>query len=159
MWSQTRNYNTIWELGEKMTEKRFTTDNGSNEDVCLVDNLTKKEYESNFEDIVDLLNELNDENEELKQTNKRLKNNIDELMSLAYEEDLLKEIKEVHEENENLKNLLRDLGLLRTDEEVRDIRTEIADKLIKPLFKANGFDVDVDCTDGFTIIPKEELKE
>lgn len=39
-----------------MTEKRFTTDNGSNEDVCLVDNLTKKEYESNFEDIVDLMN-------------------------------------------------------------------------------------------------------
>ena len=37
-----------------MSEKRFTTDNGSNEDVCLVDNLTKKEYESNFNDIVDL---------------------------------------------------------------------------------------------------------
>ena len=33
-----------------MTEKRFTTDNGSNEDVCLVDNLTRKEYEDNFDD-------------------------------------------------------------------------------------------------------------
>ena len=40
-----------------MTKKRFTTDNGSNEDVCLVDNVTGKEYESNFCDIVDLLNE------------------------------------------------------------------------------------------------------
>ena len=37
--------------------KRFTTDNGSNEDVTLVDNVTGKEYESNFEEIVDLLNE------------------------------------------------------------------------------------------------------
>ncbi len=44
-----------------MTEnKRYTTDNGSNEDVCLVDNLTGKEYEDNFDDIVDLLNEYDD---------------------------------------------------------------------------------------------------
>ena len=41
-----------------MTGKRFTTDNGSHEDVCLVDNLTKKEYESNFNDIVDLMNDI-----------------------------------------------------------------------------------------------------
>ena len=47
-------------------DKRFTTDNGSNEDVCLVDNITGKEYESNFEDIVDLLNELHEENNELR---------------------------------------------------------------------------------------------
>lgn len=39
--------------------KRFTTDNGSNEDVTLVDNLTGNEYESNFEDIVTLMNDLN----------------------------------------------------------------------------------------------------
>jgi len=50
-----------------MTEKRFTTDNGSNEDVCLVDNITGKEYESNFDDIVDLLNELHEENIQLKE--------------------------------------------------------------------------------------------
>ena len=41
-----------------MTKKRFTTDNGSNEDVCLVDNLTGKEYEDNFCDIVDLMNQI-----------------------------------------------------------------------------------------------------
>ena len=40
--------------------KRFTTDNGSNEDVCLVDNFTGKEYESNFTDIVSLMNELDE---------------------------------------------------------------------------------------------------
>ena len=51
---------------EDYDEKRFTTDNGSNENVCLVDNITGKEYESNFYDIVDLLNELSDENEDLK---------------------------------------------------------------------------------------------
>jgi len=52
-----------------MTEKRFTTDNGSNEDVTLVDNLTGKEYESNFEDIVTLMNDLYEENQELRQDN------------------------------------------------------------------------------------------
>ena len=52
-----------------MSEKRFTTDNGSNEDVTLVDNVTGKEYESNFEDIVDLMNELADENMMLKSKN------------------------------------------------------------------------------------------
>ena len=44
-----------------MTGKRFTTDNGSNEDVCLVDNVTGEEYEDNFEDIVDKMNELSEE--------------------------------------------------------------------------------------------------
>jgi hypothetical protein len=49
-----------------MTEKRFTTDNGSNEDVTLVDNVTGKEYESNFDEVVELLNELSTENRQLK---------------------------------------------------------------------------------------------
>ena len=71
-----------------MTEKRFTIDNGSHEDVCLVDNLTKKEYESNFEDMVSLMNDiwnqtqrfekhnqrLEKENEQLKKENIKLKN-------------------------------------------------------------------------------------
>ena len=56
-----------------MTEKRFTTDNGSNEDVTLVDNVTGKEYESNFEDIVDLMNELAEENMMLKGENAHYK--------------------------------------------------------------------------------------
>ena len=50
-----------------MTEnKRYTTDNGSNEDVCLVDNVTGKEFESDFDEIVDLLNEQEKEIQRLK---------------------------------------------------------------------------------------------
>jgi hypothetical protein len=60
----------------------------------------------------------------------------------------------LEEENKELKFILQGMGLLMTDEEVRDIRTEIASKLIKPLFKGNGFDVDVNVENGFTIIPK-----
>ena len=64
-------------------DKRFTTDNGSNEDVTLVDNLTGEEYESDFSEIVDLLNEFNEEYNELncklwdkyKECNKLLKEN------------------------------------------------------------------------------------
>ena len=54
-----------------MSEKRYTTDNGSNEDVCLVDNVTGKEFESDFDEIVDLLNEQEETIQELK---KELKN-------------------------------------------------------------------------------------
>ena len=66
-----------------MTEKRFTTDNGSHEDVCLVDNLTKKEYESNFGDMVSLMNDIWNQtqrfekhNHELEQENKQLKEQL-----------------------------------------------------------------------------------
>lgn len=69
-----------------MTKKRFTTDNGSNEDVCLVDNLTKKEYESNFEDMVSLMNDIWNQtrrfekhNQRLEKENEQLKNKIDVL--------------------------------------------------------------------------------
>lgn len=72
--------------------KRFTTDNGSNEDVCLVDNFTGKEYESNFTDIVILMNELDEkwidelnlretyqqENIRLEYENKELKKKVDD---------------------------------------------------------------------------------
>ena len=72
--------------------KRFTTDNGSNEDVCLVDNFTGKEYESNFTDIVILMNELDEkwigelnlretyqqENIRLEYENKELKKRVDD---------------------------------------------------------------------------------
>lgn len=66
-------------------------------------------------------------------------------------------IQELEDENQHYKHLFQDLGLLMTDEDVMDIRTEIADKFIKPLFEENGFDVDVDCYNGFTIIPKGDV--
>ena len=65
-----------------MAEKRFTTDNGSHEDVCLVDNLTKKEYESNFEDIVDLMNELAEENRKLKYQNEILSDDLEQAVAV-----------------------------------------------------------------------------
>ena len=84
-----------------MTKKRFTTDNGSHEDVCLVDNLTKKEYESNFEDMVSLMNDiwnqtqrfekhnqrLEKENEQLKQRNNNQYNQLTELWQIIEEEN------------------------------------------------------------------------
>ena len=55
-----------WLGWKNMTEnKRYTTDNGSNEDVCLVDNVTGKEFESDFDEIVDLLNEQEETIQEL----------------------------------------------------------------------------------------------
>jgi hypothetical protein len=103
----------------EMTEKRFTSNNG----VFYTDNYTGWEFQC-YGEVVDLLNNLNDENEQLK------------------------------EENENYKALLQDMGLLMSDNEVSNFRKEISDKLIKPLCKANGYDVDVDTNDGFQIIPK-----
>lgn len=56
--------------------KRYTTDNGSNEDVCLVDNVTGKEFESDFDEIVDLLNEQEEEIQSLKERKESLHKTI-----------------------------------------------------------------------------------
>ena len=64
-----------------MTEKRFTTDNGSHEDVCLVDNLTKKEYESNFEDMVSLMNDIWNQTQRFEKHNQRLEKENEQLKS------------------------------------------------------------------------------
>lgn len=62
-----------------MTKERFTTDNGSHEDVCLVDNLTKKEYESNFEDIVSLMNDIWNQTQRFEKHNQRLEKENEQL--------------------------------------------------------------------------------
>ncbi len=50
-----------------MTEKRFVIpDGGLDTDVTLIDTLTGKEYEDNFNDIVDLMNDLHEKNEQLR---------------------------------------------------------------------------------------------
>lgn len=91
MWNRT-DYFSIIKIGDTMTgrflncdkplknmkiyykhNERFTTDNGSHEDVCLVDNVTGKEYTSNFDDIVKLLNELDDEVMRLRSQNTQFK--------------------------------------------------------------------------------------
>ena len=77
-----------------MTEKRFTTDNGSHEDVCLVDNLTKKEYESNFGDIVSLMNDIWNQtqrfekhNQRLEKENEQLKKELESFKPIIFESD------------------------------------------------------------------------
>lgn len=47
-----------------VTEKRFVIpDGGLDTDVTLIDTLTGKEYEDNFNDIVDLMNDLHNKND------------------------------------------------------------------------------------------------
>lgn len=49
------------------------------------------------------------------------------------------------------------LGLTAySEEDVIEIRTLMANNLIKPILKSRGFDVDIDVTDGITIIDKEK---
>ena len=69
-----------------------------------------------------------------------------------------KENEQLKQQNQEYKNLLQDMGMLMSDNEVVSIRNEISDKFLKPLFESNGFDVDIDTTDGFTIIPKGDLE-
>ena len=83
-----------------MTEnKRYTTDNGSNEDVCLVDNVTGKEFESDFDEIVDLLNE----QEETIQTQKEFLTRMGQGNHLKIIMEQKERIKELEQENKRLK--------------------------------------------------------
>lgn len=123
-----------------------------------------------IKEFIGKVNSIVKENDELKQLNKMLQNNIERLSDdINYLKTLPSEHRELwkqsevkrvtlQEENEKLKRILEDCELLMSDEEVINVRTEMADKFIKPLCKENGFDVDVDCTDGFTIIPKRLVK-
>ena len=83
-----------------MTEKRFTTDNGSHEDVCLVDNLTKKEYESNFEDMVSLMNDIWNQTQRFEKHNQRLEKE---------NEQLKVRLNDLNDENEWLKSEIQKL--------------------------------------------------
>lgn len=84
-------------MGYMTENKRYTTDNGSNEDVCLVDNVTGKEFESDFDEIVDLLNALHEDNQRLIRKNKRLHRDWDKLYDLCLdkgctEDEIIKEM-------------------------------------------------------------------
>ena len=74
--------------------KRFTTDNGSNEDVCLVDNLTKKEYESNFNDIVDLMNKNWEQTQRFEKHNKDLMEENEELKKRLAEREKMLDVRD-----------------------------------------------------------------
>lgn len=115
----------------RMTEnKRFTTDNGSHEDVCLVDNLTKKEYESNFEDIVSLMNDIRNQTQRFEKHNQRLEKENEQLkidLGIAEDnhkldkeiiDDIHNEFQKVKKENEQLKE--QNKGLRETIERQND---------------------------------------
>lgn len=92
--------------------------------------------------IVDLLNELDTQCSQLEKNNEQLK----------------KENEQLKKENHELKAILQDMGMLMSDEEIVNIRNEIADKFLKPLLNDNGFNVDVDTSNGFTIIPRGDVE-
>lgn len=129
-----------------MTEKRFTVPENYR---CIQDNLTKEHYlcEDKTEaiNLTYLLNKLAEENIELH-------------IQLDFLKDENRHMKSVLKENKELKSILQDMGLIMSNEEVKNVRDEIASKLIKPVCKGNGFDVDVDTENGFTIIPKEDFE-
>lgn len=106
--------------------------------------------------------QLKKENEELNSIKRFAENNginifkIDEAFRRCWNDNgkLINENEQLKSEIQQYKALLQDMGLLMSDNEVNDIRNDIADKFLKPLFKMNGFDVDINTDDGFTIIPK-----
>ena len=92
-----------------MTEnKRYTTDNGSNEDVCLVDNVTGKEFESDFDEIVDLLNEQEETIQELRKERDYFERKKEEFLSrwsIVHSENI-----QLKQENKWLKQSNKNLG-------------------------------------------------
>lgn len=100
-----------------------------------------------FKDLCNLLNELHEENQELKEQNRDLNDKILRCQG---------KLKREETENKDYRTILQELGLLMSDEEVLKIREELSSKLLQPIFKAEGFDVDIDVTNGFEITPKNE---
>lgn len=73
----------------------------------------------------------------------------------SYDEDayntVVKLLNELHEENQKYKKVLEKIGLLKSDEEINNIREDIASKFLKPLLKQNGFDADINVEKGFDV--------
>ena len=138
--------------------KRFHIETGqhTNGEMQLIyDNEGLDDYyfindEIDFKDLCNLLNELHEENEANKKTICDLTNQLKfhKKMHCEYKKDA-----------EQLKSVLQDLGLLHSDEEVLEIREQLSEKLLKPLFEANNIDVDIDIGQGFTITPKKQWKD
>ena len=98
-----------------MTEKKFTLDFDDPRAVWIDDNIANKSYtvinytlkKKNIQEIVDCLNELHEENEQLKNENQKLDEKIcsltmDLIKTKSYEQ-LEKELNRIKNENEQLK--------------------------------------------------------
>ena len=140
-----------------MTEKRFNDAKGYIYDKKTCIGIIQDDY--TCENVVDLLNEQDATIQHLKEVIRRYEYsiNLKERTNTNLHLDNLKlekENEQLKEENRQFKLLLQDMGLLMSDEKTLEIRNEISEKLLKPLLKGNGFDVDVDTSNGFKIIPK-----
>ena len=114
-----------------------------------------------YDEYEEIIGELKAENEKLKEENKSWLKTASRMDTIHHEdrgycERLHRENEKLKQENQQYKSLLRDMGLLRSGEDVMAIRNNFADKIIKPIFAESGFDVDVDTSNGFAISLKEE---
>ena len=107
-----------------MTAKRFTTDYRDflKEDMTFIKNNDKR---MTFQEIVDLLNEQHE-------TIERLKDNIDELLSVDIEEELLKENEQLKQSNEDARHILK---------REFDFATEQREKYLDDPVVTNAYDI------------------
>lgn len=164
-----------------MTEKRFKLIPNTDITYSLFDLVKKEYVAEHlpirFEGICDILNELNEENKKIKTQYDNLKAQRDEFYRGAREnannvgqlekeneelkqsihdwqgsyDELYEDNLELEKENKEFKSILQDMGLIMSNEEVKNVRDEIASKLIKQICKENGVDVDINTENGFTI--------
>lgn len=102
-----------------MIKKRFTWKSEKlqhlNDEVLLVVDNTNKDWKGHILNVVDLLNQLHQENEQLRQfINKGRRLSVKELMDNVNEnESLKKKIKKLEKENEQLRKELNDCEKFR----------------------------------------------
>lgn len=113
-----RERRTYW-VESIMIKKRFTWKSEKlqhlNDEVLLVVDNTNKDWKGHILNVVDLLNQLHQENEQLRQfINKGRRLSVKELMDNANEnESLKKKIKKLEKENEQLRKELNDCEKFR----------------------------------------------
>lgn len=109
---------TYW-VESIMIKKRFTWKSEKlqhlNDEVLLVVDNTNKDWKGHILNVVDLLNQLHQENEQLRQfINKGRRLSVKELMDNVNEnESLKKKIKKLEKENEQLRKELNDCEKFR----------------------------------------------
>ena len=113
-----RERRTYW-VESIMIKKRFTWKSEKlqhlNDEVLLVVDNTNKDWKGHILNVVDLLNQLHQENEQLRQfINKGRRLSVKELMDNVNEnESLKKKIKKLEKENEQLRKELNDCEKFR----------------------------------------------
>ena len=163
-------YNTILEENKRLMKENQELRMSPRVDVNEIESLVceneklKSEITTvkcGYDEYEEIIGELKAENEKLKAENKSWLKTASRMDTIHHEdreycERIHRENEKLKQENQQYKSLLRDMGLLRSGEDVMAIRNNFADKIIKPIFAESGFDVDVDTSNGFAISLKEE---